>query len=194
MKLTTFQKINLLLISYLIVCFISEIIVISIDINNYQQIGEIEAQKEFIWQSIEWASIFIMGLFLIIIPNAFSIVVHDLKSSLVPPIGRLSILLKNLPIYLLIFITLTALVTLAFLKDNEVATFLANKIAGNRINSHDKANLGINVLYFSLFLLFVLPMISFYNWMHYIGVVIYRKIIERIKQKNDTINSLNSEQ
>lgn len=194
MKTTTFQKINLLLISYLIVCFISEVIVVSIDINNYQQIEEIKAQKEFIWQSIEWASIFIMGLFLIIIPNVFSIVVHDLKSSLVPPINKLSLLLKNLPIYLSIFITLTALVTLAFLKDNEVATFLANKIAGNRINSHDKANLGINILYFSLFLLFILPLISLYNWMHYVGVVIYRKIIERIKQKNDAINSSNFEQ
>ena len=102
--------------------------------------------------------------------------------------------IKRFVQYLSIFITLTALITLAYLKDNEIATFLANKIAGNRINSHDKAILGINILYFSLFLLLILPIISFYNWLHYIGVVIYRKITERIKQKNDAISSSNIEQ
>jgi LEA14-like dessication related protein len=114
MKFTTFQKINFLLITYLIVCFIIELIALAIDIYQYLQIEDIKTQAEYIWKSIEWASIFIVGLFLIVIPNVFSIVVHDLKSSLVPPINKWSIFVKNLPLYFLIFITLAALFTLAF--------------------------------------------------------------------------------
>lgn len=193
MKLTTNQKINLLLISYLLVCLIIEVIGISIDIIKYQQIEEIKGKKEFVWQSIEWASFLFIGLFVIIIPNAFSIVVHDQKSTLNPPISKWSILIKNIPLFLLIFLTIASLITLAFIKDNEVATYFANKIAGNRINHHDKGNLCLNLLYFGLFLLFVLPIISFYNWIHLIGVITYRKIRERYK-KNDAINTSNSEQ
>lgn len=175
MKFTTFQKINFLLASYLIVCFGIEVIVLLIDIYQYLQIEKLKEQTEYTWKSIEWGSIFFLALFIIVIPNVFTIVVHDQKSSLEPPISKWSIFIKNAPIYFLIIVTLGALVTLAFLKDKEFATFLANKIAGNRISNHNKDNLGINLLMFGLFLLFVLPIISFYNWLHYIIVVIYRK-------------------
>jgi hypothetical protein len=176
MKFTTFQKINLLLASYLIVCFFIEVIVLLIDIYQYLQIEELKAKTEYTWKSIEWAFILLLVLFIIIIPNVFSIIVHDQKSSIKPPINKWSIFIKNSPIYFLVIITLVALVTLALIKDNEVATFLANKIAGNRISNHSKDNLGINLLMFGLFLLFVLPIISFYNWLHYIGVTIYRRL------------------
>lgn len=176
MKFTTFQKINFLLISYLLVSLLIEVIVISFDIYRYLQFEELKAQKEYDWQFLEWASILLAGLFIIIIPNVFSIIVYDQKSSLVPPINKWSILIKNLPIYFLVFLTLAALLTLTFLKDNETATYLANKIAGNRISHQDKSNLGINLLMFGLFLLLVLPIISFYNWLHLIGVTIYRRL------------------
>jgi hypothetical protein len=180
MKLTTFQKINLLLISYLVLCLLIEVIVLLIDVFHYLEFEEIKAQNEYDWQSIEWALLLIVGLFVVIIPNTFSILVHDQKSSLNPPINKWSILIKNLPLYFLIILTLAALVTLAFFKDNEIATLFANKIAGNRISYQEKGNLSINLLMFGLFLLFILPVISFYNWLHFIFVILFRKVQKRL--------------
>ena len=176
MKYSTGQKINFLLVAYFILCLILELIVFIGDLYDYVHFKQNSPKNEFKWESFELIFSLIGILFIVVIPNVFSIIVHDLKRAMNPPINKWSLLIKNLPLYLLIAITIVSIFIMAIYTKNDLISAIADKFSASRMGHQNKRELWKNLALFGVFMVVMMPVISLYNWIHYIGVKAYREL------------------
>lgn len=176
--LNVFQKINLLLCSYIIIAIISTLIGLLIDLYNIYILSQPNNLHFVNFYDLLTISI---GLFIIsILPFAFTIFVHEMRKQMNPPIPKIYTKIKN-AVYLIIIIGIVLpFIVSPIIKNNstnhliDLTNLIINKRHPRIENNYWGTLIDILILTF-----FVFPVIGLINWFHAMAFIVFDKIYKR---------------
>ena len=178
-QLNVFEKINYYLIFFIAISFL--VIFLGLTIDIYNQHFSIKSNQEYEFKTYDYFVIIVLVNFFIVLPNIFTIYVHEMRRQLDPPISKWYNWVKNGFILLVIALVLLPIIFYPYFKStqSEDFAFLTKYLIEKRHSSIKSGN--IDTLIATLVAIFCcIPLIGLFNWFHAMswkGYVLFKKMI-----------------